>query len=94
MWVVVFRKRPFQWRGQRCAGLCEYNRARILVWRGARPRAEVEETFVHEVLHALAGVAPTSRQRIRDRAAEERIVARMAPALRALLLSGRRWRYR
>ncbi len=92
--MVVFRKHPITWRGQRCAGLCDHNRARILVWRGERPRAAVEETFAHELGHALAGLAPTSRERLRDRAAEKRIVERMAPAFRALLLLGRRWRAR
>ncbi len=91
-WRVVFTRRPPRAaasRGKRCWGVCRHNRAVISIWAGLL-RRQREETFAHEILHALAGPAPS----LRDAAAEERIVARMAPALREVLLSGRRWRTR
>lgn len=86
-WRVVLTPDPPLVRGQACAGSCNHLRREIAIWRGlSRPRREV--VFAHELVHALSG----RRRSMAELAQEERVARRLAGPLRALLVSGRRWR--
>ncbi len=86
IWTINLTREPPAINGAPHRGTCDHRRRRIEVWRGL-PRIEREVVFTHELGHALVG-----RPRPGQREIEERIVRRLEQPLRALLLSGRRWR--
>ncbi len=86
VWRILLTPEEPEWCGRKCWGLTDHATRRILIWAGL-PRRQLELTFCHELGHALAGVGPPV-----DVLVEEAIIERMAPALRELLVSGRRWR--
>lgn len=50
-WLVVFRKRVKHEDGEICAGLCEFDKRRILIAKDL-PEDKIIATFLHELVHA------------------------------------------
>jgi hypothetical protein len=71
-------------KGERLDGKCDYNKCRIYV-SNALEAGSLEDTILHECVHALLFVSRADEEYNRDEKIEENVVGKLTPVLHRFL---------